>query len=201
MKRRDMLTWSLKAGAGLGILGSGVIGAPAIVLAQNRRPQAVSGVMSGDVMSDRAMLWSQADRPAFMHVEIADNATFNRSRRLPRQGLLPETGLAGKLDATGLTDWEQLHYRVWFEAPGDHRALSEPVTGSLSLAPSQSRNIRFVWSGDVVGQGWGIDEARGGMAIYETMRQARPDFFLHSGDTVYADGPLEGSVTLADGSM
>ena len=47
VKRRNILSWGLKAGAGAGLLGTGIIGAPAIVLAENRRPQAVSGVMSG----------------------------------------------------------------------------------------------------------------------------------------------------------
>ncbi|MCM2129527.1 alkaline phosphatase D family protein [Larsenimonas rhizosphaerae] len=201
VKRRNILSWGLKAGAGAGLLGTGILGAPAIVLAEHRRPQAVSGVMSGDVLSDRAVLWSQADRAAFMHVEIADNPAFKQARRLPRLGLLPETGLAGKLDATGLRGWDHLYYRVWFESPGDHRALSEPVTGTLPLAPTRARDIRLVWSGDVVGQGWGIDEARGGMTIYDAMLKVNPDFFIHSGDTVYADGPLEERVMLDDGSV
>lgn len=36
--------------------------------------------------------------------------------------------------------------------------------------------------------------------MYETMRLRQPDFFLHSGDTVYADGPILPSVKLPDGS-
>ena len=30
------------------------------------------------------------------------------------------------------------------------------------------------------------------MKIYETMRQPQPDFFIHCGDTIYADGPMRG---------
>ncbi|ODN70307.1 Alkaline phosphatase D precursor [Methylobrevis pamukkalensis] len=59
----------------------------------------------------------------------------------------------------------------------------------------------FTWSGDTAGQGWGIDEARGGMQIYATMLKARPDFFIHSGDTIYADGPMKAEVALPDGTM
>ena len=40
------------------------------------------------------------------------------------------------------------------------------------------------------GQGWGIDEARGGMRTFATMRDIRPDFFIHSGDSIYADCPI-----------
>ena len=71
------------------------------------------------------------------------------------------------------------------------------------LPPSAQtpRALRFVWSGDTVGQGWGINPDFGGLRLYETMRQVKPDFFLHSGDTIYADGPLKESVTQHDGSL
>jgi alkaline phosphatase D len=38
------------------------------------------------------------------------------------------------------------------------------------------------------------------MKMYETMRQVDADFFIHSGDNVYADGIMQESVTLPDGS-
>ena len=50
--------------------------------------------------------------------------------------------------------------------------------------------MRFVWSGDTAGQGWGINPDFGGMRIYAAMRAVEPDFFIHSGDTIYADGPI-----------
>ena len=61
--------------------------------------------------------------------------------------------------------------------------------------------MSFVWSGDTAGQGWGIDEARGGMRTYAAMRNNRPDFFIHSGDTIYADVPLQPEVKLPDGTL
>ena len=64
-----------------------------------------------------------------------------------------------------------------------------------------ARDVRFTWSGDTAGQGWGINEAWGGMKIYEQMRKVNPDFFLHCGDTIYADGPIQAQVKLADGSL
>jgi alkaline phosphatase D len=58
-----------------------------------------------------------------------------------------------------------------------------------------------VWSADTVGQGWGINPAWGGLKIYETIRGLGPDFFVHSGDTIYADGPLAAEVTLPSGDV
>jgi alkaline phosphatase D len=39
------------------------------------------------------------------------------------------------------------------------------------------------------------------MFTFATMRKYRPDFLLHSGDTVYADGPIKPEVALADGKV
>ncbi|WP_353980301.1 alkaline phosphatase D family protein [Salinicola endophyticus] len=194
--RRELLA----RGGQLGLATAGLLGAPAIVLAEGRRPRVEGGVMSGDVLADRAMLWARADRPARMLIEVADNPDFRAARQLPWVDVLPDSGLIGKLDATGLGGMPEVHYRVRFAALGDARAVSEPVVGRLRLPPNAPRDLRFVWSGDVVGQGWGIDESRGGMRTWEAMRQVRPDFFIHSGDSVYADGPLESQVALPDGS-
>jgi len=39
------------------------------------------------------------------------------------------------------------------------------------------------------------------MKMYEVMRKADPDFFIHSGDQIYADGPIKAEVRLDDGSL
>ena len=62
-------------------------------------------------------------------------------------------------------------------------------------------NVSFAWSGDTAGQGWGIDESRGGMRTYRTMLDNRPDFFIHSGDHIYADCPVERELKLPDGEV
>ena len=75
------------------------------------------------------------------------------------------------------------------------------MLGQFRTAPRRRRDIRFVWGGDTAGQGWGINLEWGGMRIYKTMLDADPDFFLHSGDTIYADGPITDAVTLPDGTV
>ena len=81
----------------------------------------------------------------------------------------------------------------------DHRRRA--AIGRFRTAPADRRSVSFVWSGDTAGQGWGIDEARGGMRTYATMRNNRPDFFIHCGDTIYADGPIAAEVKLPDGTL
>jgi alkaline phosphatase D len=91
--------------------------------------------------------------------------------------------------------------RVVFEDLDSGKARSEPVLGRFRTAPRSRRDVRFVWSGDTAGQGWGIDLDFGGMKCYEAMRQAQPDFFVHCGDTIYADGPMLDEVVSPGGSV
>jgi alkaline phosphatase D len=60
----------------------------------------------------------------------------------------------------------------------------------LKTAPLDRSDVLFAWSGDVAGQGYGINLEWGGMRIFKTMLAKAPDFFLHSGDQIYADNPI-----------
>jgi alkaline phosphatase D len=79
------------------------------------------------------------------------------------------------------------------------QAVSEPAVGQLRTAPADRRSISFVWSGDTAGQGWGIDPARGGMRTYATMLRNRPDFFVHCGDSIYADCTIPAQQKMPNG--
>src|SRR5204863_6253557 len=102
----------------------------------------------------------------------------------------------------GLPDGQRISYRVRFQDLSDLRAFSEPQDGSfLTPARTFDRDVTFAFSGDCVGQGWGIDQARGGLRLYDAMRRVEPDVFIHLGDTIYADQPLQPEVALEDGSV
>jgi alkaline phosphatase D len=187
-----------KAGlAGAGALATGMLAAPP-ALARSGRPVLTHGVQSGDVTTDSAVVWTRADRPSRMLVEIARDPDFRHARVLRGPLLTPETGGTGKIRVPGLPAGTGLHYRVTAEDL-DGRTRSEPLTGRFATVPAGRADVRFLWSGDVAGQNWGINPDRGGMTIYTAMAARRPDFFLHSGDTVYSDGPLTETVTLPDG--
>ena len=97
------------------------------------------------------------------------------------------------LDLAGLPAGQDIFYRVSFQDLGDLKTTSEPATGRFRTPPAGPRaTCASSGRGDTAGQGWGINPDWGGMKIYETMRQAQPDFFIHCGDTIYADGPIAG---------
>ncbi|MDS0300672.1 alkaline phosphatase D family protein [Halogeometricum sp. S1BR25-6] len=158
-------------------------------------------VQSGDVKSDRAIIWSRTDAPARMYVEVATDEYFSDVRTVRGPAALSVTDYAAKLDLRGLPSGEEIHYRVVFESLEHPAIRSDPVSGQFRTPAEGEQDVRFVWGGDVVGQGWGIDRDRGGMTIFEAMRELDPDLFIHSGDAVYADGPLPETVELDDGGV
>ena len=164
------------------------------------RPVATHGLQSGDIGANHGVIWARADRPARAVFEVATNEGFRDARALPYADVLPENDYVAKLVAEDLPAGQDIFYRVTFSDLTDVNAVSEPVSGRFRTAPADLRNVAFTWSGDTAGQGWGIDESRGGMKAYATMLNHQPDFFVHCGDTVYADGPLKAEVDLPDGT-
>ncbi|MBD3624403.1 MAG: alkaline phosphatase D family protein [Rhodobacteraceae bacterium] len=174
------------------------LAAPALVRAAVR-PVFTHGVQSGDVDAASGMIWTRTDRPARVAVEVATTESFKDARQLAPLHALPESDFAVKRLIEGLPSDQEIFYRFTATDLSDVNATSEPLVGRFRTAPASRRSVRFAWSGDTAGQGWGIDDD--GMATYATMAQHQPDFFLHSGDTIYADGPMTDEVELADGSL
>jgi alkaline phosphatase D len=175
--------------------------APAVVISDRVRPRIDYGVAAGDVAPGRAIVWAHVDRPARLQVEYSTTESFANARRVTGPVATPDTGLTARVAIGDLPVGQTIFYRVRFEDPSDPRVASPPEVGRFHTAPGAGRAVRVAWSADTCGQGWGIDTARGGMRLFETMRAAEPDLFLNVGDTIYADQPLRETVTLDDGSM
>jgi alkaline phosphatase D len=165
------------------------------------RPRITHGIQSGDVSVDSGVVWARTDRPARMLVEVATTDGFKDVRQNIFVDALPESDFTAKILLEDLPSNQDIFYRMRFQDLSSPTILGEPATGRFRTAPSDRRSVSFVWSGDTVGQGWGIDEARGGMRTYATMLGNRPDFFIHSGDTIYADVPLRAEVELPNGEI
>lgn len=188
MKRRDFLRISGAAGA-----------YPALLPWLQSRPQITHGVQCGDVTTDRAIIWSRVDRPARLVVDYSTRESFTDSRRITGPAALETSDFTARVDLGQLPRGQRIFYRVSFEDLENRRVTSEYATGSFQLPPAGKRDLTFVWGGDVCGQGWGINPDFGGMKIFDSMRRLSPDFFIHSGDTIYADNVILPEVTLEDG--
>jgi alkaline phosphatase D len=204
MNRRRFLELAAAAPAALGYRGphpSQGAGAPAIVTSERLRPVITSGVQSGDVTADRAILWSRADRPSRLVVEYATNEAMRDATQVIGPAALDVSDFTARVDLAGLPPGDMVFYRVRFESLTHRGAWSEPASGRFRTAPLDRRTIKLVWTGDTVGQGWGINREWGGLRGYETMLAAEPDVFVHSGDMIYADNPLSPEVGLSNGRV
>jgi alkaline phosphatase D len=206
--------------AGSALLGSAALprwaaaqAAPALIAADASRPVAAQGLQFGDPSDGAVLVWSRSDRPARLVVEWSLDERFREAQRILGPYALESGDFTARQDLAGLPPNREVFVRVSFQGLDNTRAMSEPVLGRFTT-PSFGRfddrhdarrpattNLRFVWGADTAGQGWGINPAFGGMKIYEAMRLRRPQFFIHSGDTIYADGPIAASVAAENGQV
>ncbi|HMF05342.1 MAG TPA: PhoD-like phosphatase N-terminal domain-containing protein, partial [Acidimicrobiia bacterium] len=141
MNRRRFLGRSAAALGGLassalvrnGVWAQGT--APAVVTSDATRPTIPYGVQSGDVLSDRAIVWSRTDRPARLLVEWATNDAFRDSTRIVGPAALAESDFTARADLTGLPGGQQIFYRLLFEDLASPKVTSDPVTGRFRTSP------------------------------------------------------------------
>src|SRR6478735_1434151 len=183
-----------------GVAAIGALTTPYLSRAADR-PVVTSGVQSGDIGADGGVVWARADRPSQLLVDVATTESFANARTLPPIAALPESDFTAKMLLENLPAGQEIFYRVRFRDLAHTGIESEPVVGRFRTAPADRRDVSFVWGGDVAGQGWGINPDDGGMFTFATMRKHRPDFLLHSGESIYADGPIQSEVKLPAGKL
>ncbi|HZE34754.1 MAG TPA: alkaline phosphatase D family protein [Actinoallomurus sp.] len=198
LDRRSFLRNGLVAGGGAALLGTGT---RAAALVRSGRPQLTHGVQSGDMSAHGGVVWTRADRPSRMLVDVSTRPDFKHFSTVRGPLLTPDTDLTGKVRLDGLPAGEQIHYRVRAADLHDASLASAAVTGAFGTAPRTRRDVSFVWSGDLAGQGFGINPDIGGYRIFKAIQATNPDFFLNNGDHWYADNPILPTVTLPDGRI
>ncbi|EWS82166.1 alkaline phosphatase [Brachybacterium phenoliresistens] len=172
-----------------------------------------SGIQTGDVTSSSAVLWSRASGVGRLHAVLhpldADGERITGRGRGRGRGPITlrgswasaDTDLTARISAKGLPAGTAFETEIFFEDENGRRG--EIGTGSFRTAPGRRSDgaQTFVWTADTAGQGYGINPDVGGMFGYETMRSLAPDFFLHAGDTIYADGPIAETLEEPDGAI
>jgi alkaline phosphatase D len=189
----------IRGGSSMVLVG-GALFAPAISRAADC-PSITHGLQSGDVNADSGMVWARVSRPSRVRVEFSTTDSFKEVLGGVFADALPESDLTAKMGMAGLPSGQDVFYRVTPQDLAEPSIRGQSMVGHFRTAPADARSVSFVWSGDTAGQGWGINEDWGGMKAYATMLRHQPDFFIHSGDTIYADGPVLPEVKLKDGTL
>lgn len=195
LDRRSLLRSGALGGAALGAVTFGATSSYAAPLVRDRAA-APMAVATGDVTSRSAVLWARAERPGRLVAEV----TSGRLRRRVRgPWATPGSDLTAKTLLRGLPPGREYDVRLGFEDRDG--VVGDTSRASFATAPVHPRATSFVWTGDTCGQGWGINPDLGGLVAYRAMHETRPDFFIHAGDTIYADGPIQEEVVEPDGQV
>jgi len=128
-----------------------------------------------DVQEDRALIWLSANEATKLHVRwgVAPDALTHRS---VEHALGAADDFTGHVALTGLPQGATVHYRVF----AGNTAASEWCRFNSPRKTGQSFSVAF--SGD-------MQETYKPFRLFDVMAAAKPDFFVHLGDTVYADSP------------
>ena len=200
LSRRTLLTGAIAGAGAIAFARPASASAPTTgpALVGSGRLTLPSGIQSGEVTPNTAVIWSRSSGPGRLIVTVPAGAS-GQTREVKGPWATPDTDFTAKVDLRGLQAGRDYEYVVEFEGADGKRG--ERATGHFSTPSMKSEATSFVWTGDTAGQGWGINPDLGGMVAYRAMQATRPDFFIHSGDNVYADGPIAATVTEPDGQI
>ena len=192
--RRTALAAGVAIGAVPGVLAARLGGAPYFLRDRDRLP---SGARTGEVTTSSAVLWSRGVREGRLMAEVRSNGRVLRTVRGPWTDARADH--TARIELARLAPGRDYDATVWFASPDGSESTRESVR--FRTAPIHAAPQSFVWSGDTCGQGWGINEQLGGLTAYRAMLGTRPDFFIHCGDTIYGDEPLEETVIEPGGEI
>lgn len=142
------------------------------------------GVASGDVTDTTAVIWARADQDTTLIVEYATTSEFTDAQRGGTMQVSATADFTGTVTLTELHPATRYYYRVRPE--GAEFTTSESGSFATAPAPNQPRDVTFIWSGDLGGQGFCRQPE---YTIFAPMKTVGADFFMFEGDTIYADSP------------
>ncbi|MEH7436822.1 glycerophosphodiester phosphodiesterase family protein [Neobacillus drentensis] len=158
------------------------------------KPFISHGVASGDVTDSSAILWARTNEAAKVQFEISTDSNFKHDTIVKTSRADVKHDYTVNVTVTGLKPDTTYFYR------GHAISSNYTVNGSFKTAPEENslKPITMVWGGDTGGQG-----EIPPFNSFNAMAAINPDFFLFSGDTIYADNktpavPNPPSVTVED---
>ncbi len=139
------------------------------------------GVASAEVAQTSAIVWTRADKPGAVTLQVARTPSFRAAvKRRLRAGVSSDNTVQVRL--TGLRPGSRFYYRFASRAGRSER-------GVFKTAPPASANraVRFAWTGDADPVKTGSKLFFAPFGVYSRMQRAGNDFNVNLGDTIYSD--------------
>src|SRR4030095_10671980 len=106
--------WLVRSAATCAVAGLGSLARPYVSRAADR-PLITSGIQSGDVSANSAVIWARADRAARMQVECSTAENFKTILGSASADALPDRDFTSKVLLDGLPPGQDIFYRVRVE--------------------------------------------------------------------------------------
>ena len=143
-----------------------------------------------------------ARRPArAMLVEVATTEVLQSCEGLPPIAALPESDFTAKMLLENLPAGQDIFYRVRFRDLSHPDISGEPVIGRFRTAPATGATSVSCGPATPPARAGASTGARRHAHATRPCGATGPDFFIHCGDTIYADGPIQPEVKLPDGEL
>ena len=175
LTRREFLRFAARTGAALPLVLSPWSCAPLVIT--NDPDSGLSlGYVSGDVTSDGAIIWLRAEPGSQVCLHYGTDPSLADYISLDPVAVEADHDGTAKIQLKGLGPHTEYYYRaaVRGKKPGS--------IGRFVTAPNADSNevVKFCFSGDT-------RESYQPFRIMDAIRANAPDFFIHLGDTIYAD--------------
>lgn len=175
MNRREFI--KALSGAGLAIpswlTGSGC---GTVVVPSDPTTGLSLGYVSGDVTHQSALIWLRADAGSRVSLQFAEQPNFTEAKSTTAIAVDPGTDNSAIMALDNLRPATRYYYR----ALNAGRAPGPTASFVTAPAPTDDAKVVFCFSGDT-------RESYQPFTVMRAVQAQRPDFFLHLGDTIYAD--------------
>ena len=133
-----------------------------------------------EVTVTSALVWVCCDTDTIIRLQYTSADTWTDAQLSERVVLTKATDYTAVIPLTALRADTRYRFRVT-DTDGTTRD-AEFAGGSFRTAPDVDRNFAFVFSGDTHAR-------HQPFTLFDQMAEKKPAFFIHLGDTVYADSP------------
>ncbi|MGE0480801.1 MAG: alkaline phosphatase [Phycisphaerae bacterium] len=141
------------------------------------------GVAAGDVRDSSVILWTRADEPGMVRVEVALDEAFAALIAVGEQEAGAVTDQTVKFDVTGLAPATRYVYRFTRVADADQQSRVGRFRTAASA--SSAAPLRLIFSGD-------SNYAFAPFAAFGAAAREDADLFVWFGDVIYSDVPAGG---------
>ena len=175
MNRREFI--KALSGAGLAIpnwlTGSGC---GTVVVPSDPSTGLSLGYVSGDVTHQSALIWLRADAGSRVSLQFTEQPNFTEA--ISTTAVTVDAGS----DNSAIVALDKLRSatRYYYRALVSGKAPGPTASFLTAASPDENAKVVFCFSGDT-------RESYQPFTVMQAVQAQRPDFFLHLGDTIYAD--------------